>query len=93
MEITLFKSTAVIHHPLGKRFLQTDLTENVITYTIKSMELTCLPPGTNMPVISRKRSLQTEEEELELREEFQPVAVSTPNVSMSHSLQLSCPSV
>ena len=56
------------------------------------MELTCLQPPTTssssldivLPTTSsntRKRSLEAEEEELELPQEFQPLAVSTPNVS------------
>ena len=60
------------------------------------MELTCLQPPTTssssldivLPTTSsnthtntRKRSLEAEEEELQLPEEFQPLTVSTPNVS------------
>ena len=42
------------------------------------MELT-LPLRTSISV--RKRQLEPEEEELELPDEFKPLAVSTPNVS------------
>ena len=42
------------------------------------MELTT---AYNHTIHVRKRSLEAEEEELELSEEFQPLAVSTPNVS------------
>ena len=42
------------------------------------MELT---PPLNATIHVRKRPLEAEEEELELSEEFQPQAFSTPNVS------------
>ena len=58
----------------------------------KSMELTCMnktPSCSDMDLTApgsssihvRKRPLEAEEEELELPEEVQPLATSTPNVS------------
>ena len=38
-------------------------------------------PPLHTTIVVRKRQLEAEEEELELPEEFQPLAVSTPNVS------------
>ena len=38
-------------------------------------------PPLHTTIVVRKRQLEVEEEELELPEEFKPLAVSTPNVS------------
>ena len=66
-----------------------DLTEplNFTIYTRKSLEdgwssiAMELTQPLNATIYTRKCPLEAEEEELELLEEFQPLAVSTPNVS------------
>ena len=39
-------------------------------------------PATFLSISVRKRRLEPEEEDLELPDEFKPLAVSTPNVSL-----------